>query len=35
MKTFMYTIADPQGLHTCPAGMLVKKSKGISVYHKD
>lgn len=27
MKTFMYTITDPQGLHARPAGMLVKKAK--------
>lgn len=27
MKTFMYTITDPQGLHARPAGMLVKKTK--------
>lgn len=27
MKTFEYTITDPQGIHARPAGELVKKAK--------
>jgi phosphocarrier protein len=27
MKSFKYTIQDPLGLHTRPAGVLVKKAK--------
>lgn len=28
MKTFTYTITDPQGIHARPAGVLVKKAAG-------
>lgn len=27
MKTFNYTITDPQGIHARPAGLLVKEAK--------
>lgn len=27
MKTFDYTITDPQGIHARPAGLLVKEAK--------
>lgn len=27
MKSFAYTITDPQGLHARPAGVLVKQAK--------
>lgn len=31
MKTFSYTITDPEGLHARPAGALVKETKKISL----
>lgn len=30
MKTFEYTITDPQGIHARPAGELVKKAKSFA-----
>ncbi len=29
MKTFVYTITDPMGIHARPAGMLVKAAKAF------
>lgn len=29
MKSFAYTITDPQGLHARPAGVLVKQAKAV------
>ena len=30
MKSFVFTVTDPEGLHARPAGMLVKKAKEFS-----
>ena len=30
MKTFTYTITDPEGIHARPAGMLAKAAKGFA-----
>lgn len=30
MKTFSYTITDPQGIHARPAGILVKEAAGFA-----
>ena len=29
MKSFAYTITDPQGVHARPAGVLVKQAKAV------
>ena len=29
MKTFVYTVTDPMGIHARPAGMLVKAAKAF------
>jgi len=30
MKTFTYTITDPEGIHARPAGLLVKEAKNFN-----